>query len=275
MVSPAANGEAPSHATRPAEVFARSVDWFVAVSLARDGRINGYLSSVQDDLLTGYGTVTSPDPTGATGQALMAVLDEVAPVYPETRRWFLESYGRVRAPTAYDLARRILEAPLGAEPALILDRRREPVEADEPEPDESPETGPGLTWLTGTMERLDRLEAERESVLAAVSRTCRPLGYEDRGASARRALVEAVTRARARGIVVRLADRLAGADGPAWAEARLDGRKHTAAVDSLAADALTPLLERVSAIGDARVGTDALAVPSSPAECGPNAFLAD
>jgi hypothetical protein len=102
----------PSHATRPAEVFARSVDWFAAVALARQGRINGYLSSVQDDLLTGYGTVTPPDVTGAVGQALVALLDEVAPIYPDTRRWFLQNYGQLRAPSAYDLARRILEAPL-------------------------------------------------------------------------------------------------------------------------------------------------------------------
>ncbi len=101
-----------AHATRPAEVFARSVDWFTAVALAQQGRINGYLSSVQDDLLTGYGTVNPPDVTGAAGQSLVALLDEVAPVYPETRRWFLHSYGQLRAPSAFDLARRILEAPL-------------------------------------------------------------------------------------------------------------------------------------------------------------------
>jgi hypothetical protein len=85
-----------------------------------EGRINGYLSSVQDDLLTGYGTVTPPDVTGAAGQALMALLDEVAPVYPETRRWFLQSYGQLRSPTAFDLARRILEAPLDVDDVDIL-----------------------------------------------------------------------------------------------------------------------------------------------------------
>src|SRR5690606_31589612 len=67
----------PLHSRRPAEVFARSVDWFVVVSLAREGRTNGYLSSVQDDVITGYGTVTPPDVTGAAGAALIAILDEV------------------------------------------------------------------------------------------------------------------------------------------------------------------------------------------------------
>ena len=58
---------APIHAQRPAEVFARSLDWFVVVAPAAEGRMNGYLSSVQDDLLTGYGTVLPPDVTGTAG----------------------------------------------------------------------------------------------------------------------------------------------------------------------------------------------------------------
>jgi hypothetical protein len=35
-----------AHARRPAENFARAIDWFVAASLAGQGRTNGYLSSV-------------------------------------------------------------------------------------------------------------------------------------------------------------------------------------------------------------------------------------
>ncbi|NIP81743.1 MAG: hypothetical protein GWM90_22010, partial [Gemmatimonadetes bacterium] len=84
LIPPGDPAQPPTHANRPAEVFARSMDWFVAVALAREGRINGYLSSVQDEVLTGYGTVAPPDVTGTAGQALMALLDEVAPVYPET-----------------------------------------------------------------------------------------------------------------------------------------------------------------------------------------------
>ncbi|MBI4543602.1 MAG: hypothetical protein HY703_00215, partial [Gemmatimonadetes bacterium] len=99
---------APLHSRRPAEVFARNLDWFVVAALAREGWTNGYLSSVQDDLLTGYGTVTAPDVTGIAGAALVAILDEVAPVYPGTRRWFLESYGTGRVMAPYDLIRRVL-----------------------------------------------------------------------------------------------------------------------------------------------------------------------
>jgi hypothetical protein len=101
-----------SHAQRPAENFARAVDWFVAASLASQGRTNGYLSSVQDDFLTGYGTVRPPDITGRAGDALINILDEVAPLYPETRDWFLRSYGSSRTMSSYDLLRKISEVQL-------------------------------------------------------------------------------------------------------------------------------------------------------------------
>jgi hypothetical protein len=39
---------------RPAEIFATRVDWFVASSLAREGRSDGFLSAVEDELLTGH-----------------------------------------------------------------------------------------------------------------------------------------------------------------------------------------------------------------------------
>jgi hypothetical protein len=51
----------PSTASRPTEVFARNVDWFVSAALAREGRMNGYLSAVQDPVLTGYASATTPE----------------------------------------------------------------------------------------------------------------------------------------------------------------------------------------------------------------------
>jgi hypothetical protein len=50
---------------RPAEVFATRVDWFVATSLARRGRSSGFLSAVQDELLTGH--VVHPTRLRASG----------------------------------------------------------------------------------------------------------------------------------------------------------------------------------------------------------------
>lgn len=51
-------GERPHSAStiadRPAEIFATRVDWFVASALARKGISDGFLSAVEDELLTGH-----------------------------------------------------------------------------------------------------------------------------------------------------------------------------------------------------------------------------
>ncbi len=249
-----------SHATRPAEVFARSVDWFVAVSLAREGRINGYLSSVQDDYLTGYGTVRPPDVTGRAGQALITLLDNVAPVYSETRRWFLQSYGRMRSPTAYDLARRVLEAPLpdpsggSADalppvPGILLDQELTGVLAP---PDSAPAPGPPapmLARMASVVVQLDRLESVRDSVLASVEGRCAVTDYGDGTLDARRRVVADVASARARGLVVSLAAQLLGPAGGRWAEGTLEGHEVDAAPSPAVVAAFTPLMATVEAMG--------------------------
>lgn len=87
----------PPHQQRPAEVFARNVDWFVAAALAREGRSNGYLSAVQDEALTGYASVLPREVGGGGGVALMDALEEMAYVSEDTRDWFLEHWGATRA----------------------------------------------------------------------------------------------------------------------------------------------------------------------------------
>jgi hypothetical protein len=268
-ITPSAVGHAQhSHATRPAEVFARSVDWFTAVALAREGRMNGYLSSVQDDLLTGYGTVNPPDVTGAAGQALMALLDEVAPVYPETRRWFLQSYGQLRSPTAFDLARRILEAPLDLdrEPEILgtdwagelreLAMAAEAVEADEAEEDRVAILQPVLLRLAVTMAQLDRLEAARDTLLSLLAGSCGTLRREDAVAAPRRDLIAMVTAARARGIALELAAELAGPDGRRYVDAELRGRNERVDLDPRMKEALSPVIRKVQTAGG---GTGAVA----------------
>jgi hypothetical protein len=99
----------PSAAERPAEVLARSADWFVAAALAREGRMNGYLTSVQDEVLTGYAGSSAPDLRGDASEALMDVLTDMTSVPPETRDWFLARYGRERRPSPIVLARQVLE----------------------------------------------------------------------------------------------------------------------------------------------------------------------
>jgi hypothetical protein len=184
-----------AHARRPAEVFARNIDWFVAVSLAGAGRMNGNLSSVQDELLTGYGTVRPPELSGTAGDALMRILDVVAPVYPDTRAWFLRHYGSGRNLRSYDLARRVLEAEL-------------------PEP--RPEPFAPDRWRGNPASRgaFAALALARDQGLASVTAwNCRlPSGYDAALEEARRRLVLEAAGARARGLARQRARELAGED---------------------------------------------------------------
>jgi hypothetical protein len=52
---------------RPAEIFATRVDWFVAQALARRGISNGFLTGVQDELLTGH--VVHPERLRSSGRS--------------------------------------------------------------------------------------------------------------------------------------------------------------------------------------------------------------
>jgi hypothetical protein len=278
-ITPSAVGQPhDAHATRPAEVFARSLDWFAAVALAQEGRINGYLSSVQDDLLTGYGTVNPPDVTGAAGQALIAILDEVAPVYPETRRWFLQNYGQLRSPTAFDLARRILEAPLtvdGVPEILTTDWTGEL--RDEADDDEDAEARaermpyllpqPVLVRLATALAQLERLESARDTLTDLLVGGCGTVAGEDRIAGPRRDLIAMVAAARARGIALSLGEDVAGADGRRWVDSQLRGRSAGVAVSPAVAEALTPVVERARGVGGTRVMSPRLGFPAQPAEC--------
>ena len=195
-----------AHARRPAENFARAIDWFVASSLAAQGRSNGFLSSVQDDMLTGYGTVRPPDITGRAGDALIKILDEVAPLYPETRDWFLKSYGTTRAMNAHDLVRAISEIEL---PEVML-------------------TEPALTpeGTQAVLPTFAALESARDRASAAIDEwVCRAPGgaHDTELERARRRLVVAATAARARGIALQQARRIAGDAGARWVARRLYG----------------------------------------------------
>jgi len=108
-----------THNGRPTEVFARSIEWLVATSLAEHGRSNGYLTSIQDDVLTGYGSARAPAADGKAAQALVAVLDEVAPLGTETRNGFLARYGQDRTTGVSERNARTAEprAELAIQPA--------------------------------------------------------------------------------------------------------------------------------------------------------------
>ncbi|MFW6080086.1 MAG: hypothetical protein ACODAE_10720, partial [Gemmatimonadota bacterium] len=228
--------EAPNHPRRPAEIFARSVDWFVTVALAEQGRMNGHLSSVQDDVLTGYGTVRPPDVSGESGAALIEILDAVAPVYPATRSAFLDRYGPTRSPSAYDLVRRI-----------ALDPEAPPIERSR---------------LDATA-RFDAVRLAREATLATIE----PWGCGAPGAATdleagetrRHRLVDAAAAARARGTAVEIAGDVAGRTGRRWvAHLLYDSPAPERRLDSSSME----LLHELAAAAGGTRGPAAVAPPS-------------
>jgi hypothetical protein len=240
------------HARRPAEIFARSIDWFVAVSLAAENRSNGYLSSVQDDILTGYGTVRPPDITGNAGNALIAILDEVAPVYPRTREWYVNRYGLNRSLTPYELVRRMVEVePIGP--------------AEEISGVDLPATGEA---------RFDAIERARSAGYAAIDQwLCRSPGatFQPRFEAARRSLVLEAARARARGVALDLARNVAGREGARWVARRLFDAPGPwgADPDSTIAATLSAIVDRARLAGTAPMpsAVPRIDVVSPPTHC--------
>ena len=95
---------------RPAEVFARGVDWYVSAALAREGRMSGALTSVQDEGLTGYAGVAAPDPAGDAAAALTDVLDDMTLLPSAARGWFLARFGRGRPADATAVVQAVVDA---------------------------------------------------------------------------------------------------------------------------------------------------------------------
>lgn len=276
----------PTHSQRPAEVFARSVDWFVVVSLAREGLMNGYLSSVQDDLLTGYGTVAPPDVTGRAGRALTKILDEVAPVYAVTRRWFLENYGPNRMMSAYDLVRTVLEAPIPAtRPAVLAETlaaadpaARTPRSPAPPLGDKRLENEGARPATAGIALRFAAVADARSAAFSAIDAwVCHaPAAAYDPGLeAARRRLVAFAAGARARGIALEHADALAGERGRRWLARHFYGAPWPSApIDSVAMELLAAAAERVARIGDAQIHVpEGFHVATTPGYCAASPLL--
>ena len=184
-------------------MFARNVDWFVSAALARDGRMNGYLSAVQDGVLTGYGAVAAPEVARDGAQAMIRALDEMTLVAPATRAWFVETHGRGRTMPVAELTRRVLEVPLTG-----ADRRL----------DQGVRTAADLVAPTG--------DASARSLIALGS-GCRDADLGSRVMDQRvRVLVEAAD-ARARGLLARRAGYAATSDRAPWQVRALLGNAWT------------------------------------------------
>jgi hypothetical protein len=107
-------GDAPraSSSERPAEIFATQVDWFVAKALATQGRTSGFLTGVQDELLTGH--VVHPERlrTSARGRPLVDALRGMTGVAP---------FASVeQAPSMQTLLRWALSGPVDREAAARI-----------------------------------------------------------------------------------------------------------------------------------------------------------
>jgi hypothetical protein len=186
------DGARPVPSTRPTEVFARNMDWFVSAALARDGRMNGYLSAVQDGVLTGYGAVAAPEVARDGAEAMLRALDEMTLVTPATRAWFVETHGRGRSVPVAELTRRVLEVPLTG-----ADRRLGPVAR----------SGGEIVAPSG--------EASARALIALGS-GCRGPALDSRLAQERsRVLIEAAD-ARARGLIARRARYAAMSEHAPW-----------------------------------------------------------
>ncbi len=122
LVTPTEGGTSP-HRQRPAEVFARTIEWLVPAALARDGRMNGFLSSVQDELLTGAGPVLPTDVSFGAVPALADVLEEMpATEAQDAARAIRAQFAGENEWTAQRLVRLVLETPLpSAGPAFTAD----------------------------------------------------------------------------------------------------------------------------------------------------------
>ncbi|MGH7483806.1 MAG: hypothetical protein ACRELV_16785, partial [Longimicrobiales bacterium] len=251
---PVAGAAEAQHDRRPAEVFARSVDYMVTLMLARDGRMNGYLSSVQDGVLTGYGSVRPPDFTGRAGEALVSILDQVAPLPTRARAWYVEHQGLSRSLGAYDLLRTVLEAPIPDDEGLVLFAPAGITAVDSM----GGHAPPPPTQVVGT--RFDALAEARDEALAEVDAwICGAPGaaYDRELQEARRGLVLRATTARARGIALRRAGEIGGHEGRRWVAREFFGEAFpTAAVDSMAARLLGTIVERAREIGRADIVTN-------------------
>jgi hypothetical protein len=244
---------ASAHATRAAEIFARGFDWFVAILLARDGRVGGYLSSFQDPAITGYGTTRGQEVGFTAVPALLELLENVAPVGPEARQWSLERFGPNRSVSAEEIVSSLRQAGSSGAPH----------------------------------DRLEAIAQVREKALGSLDATaCRLTGLEDlrRLVDAQRALIHEVSNAAARGVVIDAVRSRArshtyawsGWQVDAWLSWRLAGAPEPA--DSslhVLAPVADELLVRWEALMPTNpVGGDGFRITPVPTFCRGNPFLA-
>jgi hypothetical protein len=107
-----ATGGASPTVDRPAEVFARGADWFIASALAAQGRIDGFLSAIEDDMLAGY-AAGQPVAIGISGAtSLTATIDQMTYLPDSVRDPFESQWSNAAVVDPVLLVRRVLETPV-------------------------------------------------------------------------------------------------------------------------------------------------------------------
>ena len=102
----------PAAIGRPAEMFARGADWFVASVLAQQGRMNGFLSVIGDGLLTGY-AAGAPTAMGAAGAAsLVAAIGEMTYLPDSITAGFALQWSDPHLVDPMLIVRRVLDTPI-------------------------------------------------------------------------------------------------------------------------------------------------------------------
>src|SRR5262245_25534139 len=102
----------PAAIGRPAEMFARGADWFVASVLAQQGRMNGFLSVISDGLLTGY-AAGAPTAMGAAGAAsLVSAIAEMTYLPDSITAGFMSQWADSHVVDPMLIVRRVLDTQI-------------------------------------------------------------------------------------------------------------------------------------------------------------------
>ena len=229
--------------TRPTEVFARNVDWFVSAVLARDGRMNGYLSAVQDGVLTGYGAVAAPEVARDGAQPMLRALDEMTLVAPATRSWFVEAHGRTRVVPLPELTRRVLDVPLSS------GDRRAP------------------SMLRSATDVLAPSAASSALALIALGGGCGNTVLGDRLVEERAQVLVAAADARARGLLARRAHYASTAERAPWQARALLGNAWSSAYAERAQTELRDAILRRAVLAAAPARGAGAVVARAPLGC--------
>jgi hypothetical protein len=224
----------PVQADRPTEAFARGVDWFVAAALARRGRMNGYLSSVQDAMITGYASATPPRSGIVESDATLDALREITAVEPTTVAWYAATFGTARPSGVAEAVRRTLIAPL---PRLTLNA--------------------GTTTGFSAFSRGSKLLHAATEATAAWSCLLDVPFMQAANSDAVRDAMQFAAEARARGVIARWGDYARGAPTSAATLRALGGAPwNPAARDSLVQEVRDAILWRAARPDDGRPGLD-------------------